>query len=73
MLALKNRLEYSLNSDVVMDPLLFWNLFFLLLLLSFHDDCLLMQTCKDATQAVANLQRQQVHSQLIASDYMEAN
>lgn len=28
---------------------------------------------KDATQVVANLQRQQVHSRLIASDYLEAN
>ncbi|GJV22819.1 putative MO25-like protein [Tanacetum coccineum] len=28
---------------------------------------------KDATQIVANLQRQQVHSRLIACDYLEAN
>ncbi|TQD86732.1 hypothetical protein C1H46_027755 [Malus baccata] len=28
---------------------------------------------KDATQVVANLQRQQVQSKLIASDYFEAN
>ncbi|URD75943.1 Mo25-like [Musa troglodytarum] len=28
---------------------------------------------KDATQVVANLQRQQVHSRLIASEYLEAN
>ncbi|RXH85822.1 hypothetical protein DVH24_014406 [Malus domestica] len=28
---------------------------------------------KDATQVVANLQRQQVQSKLIASDYLEAN
>ncbi|XP_042520525.1 putative MO25-like protein At5g47540 isoform X2 [Macadamia integrifolia] len=28
---------------------------------------------KDATQVVANLQRQQVHSRLIASDFLEAN
>lgn len=32
-----------------------------------------LQTRKDATQVVANLQRQQVHSRLIASDYLEAN
>ena len=31
------------------------------------------QTRKDATQVVANLQRQQVNSKLIASDYLEAN
>lgn len=33
----------------------------------------LTQGRKDATQVVANLQRQQVHSKLIASDYLEAN
>lgn len=33
----------------------------------------LLQARKDATQVVANLQRQQVHSRLIASDYLEAN
>ncbi|EXB56667.1 hypothetical protein L484_004272 [Morus notabilis] len=33
----------------------------------------LLQARKDATQVVANLQRQQVHSKLIASDYLEAN
>lgn len=32
-----------------------------------------LQARKDATQVVANLQRQQVHSRLIASDYLEAN
>lgn len=32
-----------------------------------------MQARKDATQIVANLQRQQVHSRLIASDYLERN
>ena len=32
-----------------------------------------MQARKDATQIVANLQRQQVHSRLIASDYLETN
>lgn len=32
-----------------------------------------MQARKDATQIVANLQRQQVHSRLIASDYLEKN
>ncbi|KAK9133037.1 hypothetical protein Scep_012565 [Stephania cephalantha] len=32
-----------------------------------------LETRKDATQVVANLQRQQVHSRLIASDYLEAN
>ncbi|OAY81695.1 putative MO25-like protein [Ananas comosus] len=32
-----------------------------------------LETRKDATQIVANLQRQQVHSRLIASDYLEAN
>lgn len=31
------------------------------------------QARKDATQLVANLQRQQVNSRLIASDYLEAN
>lgn len=31
------------------------------------------QTRKDATQVVANLQRQQVNSKLIASDFLEAN
>lgn len=33
----------------------------------------LMQARKDATQIVANLQRQQVHSRLIAADYLEKN
>ncbi|KAK9227755.1 hypothetical protein WN943_012811 [Citrus x changshan-huyou] len=32
-----------------------------------------LEARKDATQVVANLQRQQVHSKLIASDYLEAN
>lgn len=32
-----------------------------------------LEACKDATQIVANLQRQQVHSRLIASDYLENN
>ncbi|XP_022927433.1 putative MO25-like protein At5g47540 isoform X2 [Cucurbita moschata] len=32
-----------------------------------------LETRKDATQVVANLQRQQVQSRLIASDYLEAN
>ncbi|CAL9126538.1 Mo25-like [Musa troglodytarum] len=32
-----------------------------------------LEACKDATQIVANLQRQQIHSRLIASDYLEAN
>lgn len=32
-----------------------------------------MQARKDATQVVANLQRQPVHSRLIASDYLEKN
>ncbi|KAK1268492.1 putative MO25-like protein [Acorus gramineus] len=32
-----------------------------------------LEAKKDATQVVANLQRQQVHSRLIASDYLEAN
>ncbi|ONK59774.1 uncharacterized protein A4U43_C08F10500 [Asparagus officinalis] len=32
-----------------------------------------LEACKDATQIVANLQRQQVHSRLIASDYLEKN
>lgn len=32
-----------------------------------------LETRKDATQVVANLQRQQVHSRLIACDYLEAN
>jgi len=32
-----------------------------------------VQARKDATQIVANLQRQQVQSRLIASDYLEAN
>jgi calcium binding protein 39 len=32
-----------------------------------------LETRKDATQVVANLQRQQVNSRLIASDYLEAN
>lgn len=32
-----------------------------------------LQTRKDATQVVANLQRQQVQSRLVASDYLEAN
>ncbi|XP_073105268.1 putative MO25-like protein At5g47540 isoform X3 [Elaeis guineensis] len=32
-----------------------------------------LEARKDATQVVANLQRQQVHSRLIASDYLEAN
>ena len=31
------------------------------------------QTRKDATQVIANLQRQQVNSRLIASDYLESN
>lgn len=35
------------------------------------DHC--FQARKDATQVVANLQRQQVQSRLIASDYLEAN
>ena len=33
----------------------------------------LWQTRKDATQVVANLQRQLVNSRLIASDYIESN
>ncbi|KAI7979463.1 NAC domain-containing protein 68 [Camellia lanceoleosa] len=33
----------------------------------------LHQACEDATLVVANLQRQQVYSRLIASDYLEAN
>ncbi|KAI5650517.1 hypothetical protein M9H77_36522 [Catharanthus roseus] len=33
----------------------------------------LLRARKDATQVVANLQRQQVHSRLIACDYLEAN
>jgi len=32
-----------------------------------------LQARKDATQVVANLQRQQVNSRLIASDYLEKN
>nr|XP_009772997.1 PREDICTED: putative MO25-like protein At5g47540 [Nicotiana sylvestris] len=32
-----------------------------------------LETRKDATQVVANLQRQQVQSRLIACDYLEAN
>ncbi|KAL2944886.1 hypothetical protein RDABS01_033233 [Bienertia sinuspersici] len=32
-----------------------------------------LEARKDATQIVANLQRQQVHSRLIACDYLEAN
>ncbi|PKI74018.1 hypothetical protein CRG98_005635 [Punica granatum] len=32
-----------------------------------------LEARKDATQVVANLQRQQVNSRLIASDYLEAN
>lgn len=32
-----------------------------------------LQARKDATQIVANLQRQQVQSKLIASDYLETN
>ncbi|XP_043688743.1 putative MO25-like protein At5g47540 isoform X1 [Telopea speciosissima] len=32
-----------------------------------------LESRKDATQVVANLQRQQVHYRLIASDYLEAN
>ncbi|KAA8523592.1 hypothetical protein F0562_010015 [Nyssa sinensis] len=32
-----------------------------------------LEARKDATQVVANLQRQQVHSRWIASDYLEAN
>lgn len=32
-----------------------------------------LEARKDATQIVANLQRQQVHSRLIASDYLERN
>ncbi|KAK9734900.1 hypothetical protein RND81_04G170500 [Saponaria officinalis] len=32
-----------------------------------------LEARKDATQVVANLQRQQVHSRLIACDYLEAN
>ncbi|XP_052203234.1 putative MO25-like protein At5g47540 [Diospyros lotus] len=32
-----------------------------------------LETRKDATQVVANLQRQQVHSRLIACDYLETN
>lgn len=32
-----------------------------------------LEARKDATQVVANLQRQQVHSRLIASDYLEVN
>ncbi|KAJ8498427.1 hypothetical protein OPV22_008979 [Ensete ventricosum] len=32
-----------------------------------------LEARKDATQVVANLQRQQVHSRLIASEYLEAN
>lgn len=34
---------------------------------------LTLEARKDATQVVANLQRQQVNSRLIASDYLEAN
>ncbi|KAL2476034.1 putative MO25-like protein [Abeliophyllum distichum] len=37
----------------------------------FRDDTL--RARKDATQVIANLQRQQVNSRLIASDYLEAN
>jgi calcium binding protein 39 len=33
----------------------------------------LLQARKDATQVVANLQRQPVQSKLIASDYLENN
>jgi len=36
-------------------------------------DCGLLQARKDATQVVANLQRQQVQFKLIASDYLEKN
>eukprot|EP00250_Pteridium_aquilinum_P026418 c32979_g1_i1 orf=858-1880(-) len=32
-----------------------------------------LETRKDTTQVIANLQRQQVHSRLIASDYLESN
>ncbi|KAI4365036.1 hypothetical protein MLD38_021056 [Melastoma candidum] len=32
-----------------------------------------LEARKDATQVVANLQRQQVHSRLVASDYLEKN
>ena len=44
-------------------------------LASWIDDELhhLLQTRKDATQIVANLQRQQVNSRLIASEYLEKN
>jgi len=44
---------------------------------SFGDFCFalmeFLQARKDATQIVANLQRQQVQSKLIASDYLETN
>lgn len=33
----------------------------------------ILQTRKDATQVVANLQRQQVSSKIVASEYLEAN
>jgi hypothetical protein len=33
----------------------------------------LFQTRKDATQVVANLQRQQVSSRIVASEYLESN
>jgi len=33
----------------------------------------LLQTRKDATQVVANLQRQQVSSKIVASEYLESN
>lgn len=35
--------------------------------------CCVVKTRKDATRVIANLQRQQVHFKLIASDYLAAN
>jgi len=34
---------------------------------------LFLQTQKDVTQVIANLQRQKVDSRLVASEYLEAN
>ena len=47
--------------------------YFLFLLIVDSDMVILSQTRKDVTQVVANLQRQQVQSRLIACDYLEAN
>lgn len=55
------------------NDLLYEQSFLFLCFLMVATCCWAMKTRKDATRVIANLQRQQVHFKLIASDYLAAN